>query len=38
VTLVATGAGFDLIRNGTTLDAPLRRGLAQDDIDLKGLF
>lgn len=38
VTLVATGAGFDLIRNGTTLDAPLRRGLAQDDIDLKELF
>lgn len=38
VTLVATAAGFDLIRNGTTLDAPLRRGLAQDDIDLKGLF
>lgn len=38
VTLVATGAGFDLIRNGTTLDLPARRGLAQDDIDLKGLF
>ena len=38
VTLVASTAGFDLIRNGTTLDAPLRRGLAQDDIDLKGLF
>lgn len=38
VTLVATGAGFDLIRNGTTLDAAQRRGLAQDDIDLKGLF
>jgi precorrin-3B synthase len=36
-TLVATAQGFDLIRNGTTLDAPLLRGLAQDDIDLKGL-
>lgn len=28
VTLVATAEGFDVIRNGSTRDAPIRRGLA----------
>lgn len=32
VTLVATAAGFDLVRNGTTRDAPVRRGLSRADI------
>ncbi|MBL8560655.1 MAG: precorrin-3B synthase [Gemmobacter sp.] len=38
VTLVATPAGFDLILNGTAQDAPGQRGLAAQDIDLKGLL
>lgn len=38
LTLVATASGFDLIRNGTPVDAPEWRGLSQDDIDLKGLL
>lgn len=37
LTLLATATGFDLIRGGTTLDAPAIRGLAADEIDLKGL-
>lgn len=37
ITLVATPAGFDLILNGTAQDAPCQRGLAAQDIDLKGL-
>ena len=32
VTLVATSDGFDLIRNGTTRDAPARRGVSRADI------
>jgi precorrin-3B synthase len=32
VTLVATGGGFDLIRNGTTRDAPTLGGLSRADI------
>lgn len=32
VTLVATADGFDLIRNGTTRDAPALRGLTRADI------
>lgn len=35
VTLVATAAGFDLIRNGAPGDAPTLRGLSGDAIDLK---
>ena len=38
VTLVATPAGFDLILNGTAQDASAQRGLAAQDIDLKGLL
>ncbi len=38
VTLVATPVGFDLILNGTAQDAPCQRGLAAQDIDLKGLL
>ncbi|MEZ5797557.1 MAG: hypothetical protein R3D63_08930 [Paracoccaceae bacterium] len=36
--LVATAGGFDLIRQGRAQDEPLRRGLAETDIDLKGLI
>lgn len=36
--LVATSAGFDLIRQGRAGDAPLRRGLAETELDLKGLI
>jgi precorrin-3B synthase len=32
VTLVATGAGFDLVRDGSTRDEPALRGLAGADI------
>jgi len=32
VTLVATGAGFDLVRDGSTRDEPALRGLAGTDI------
>ena len=32
ITLVATGAGFDLIRNGSTRDAPALQGLSGADI------
>jgi precorrin-3B synthase len=32
VTLVATADGFDIIRNGTTRDAPARRGVSRADI------
>ncbi|MCK1383144.1 precorrin-3B synthase [Bradyrhizobium sp. 21] len=32
ITLVATGAGFDLVRGGTTRDEPILRGLTRDDI------
>jgi precorrin-3B synthase len=32
VTLVATSAGFDLVRNGSTRDAPVLRGLTGADI------
>ena len=32
ITLVATGAGFDLVRGGSTRDAPILRGLNRDDI------
>ena len=32
ITLVATGDGFDLIRNGTTRDAPARRGITRATI------
>jgi precorrin-3B synthase len=32
VTLVATADGFDLVRNGTTRDAPALRGLARAAI------
>ena len=38
ITLVATAAGFDLIRNGTAAAQPDLRGLPADAIDLKGLF
>lgn len=38
ITLVATAAGFDLIRNGTAAAQPYLRGLPADAIDLKGLF
>lgn len=38
LTLVATEAGFDLIRDGRAQDTPERRGLAADDIDLRGDF
>ncbi len=38
VTLVATPAGFDLIRNGTAQGTPVRRGLSAADIRLEGLF
>lgn len=38
LTLVATPSGFDLIRGGTTLSHAERRGLAADEIDLKGLL
>ncbi|MBD3764587.1 MAG: precorrin-3B synthase [Rhodobacterales bacterium] len=38
VTLVATRAGFDLIRNGGAAEAPALRGLRAEAIDLKGLF
>jgi precorrin-3B synthase len=32
ITLVATGAGFDLVRGGSTRDEPILRGLNRDDI------
>ncbi|MDH6261974.1 precorrin-3B synthase [Bradyrhizobium sp. BR13661] len=32
ITLVATPAGFDLVRGGSTRDAPILRGLDRDDI------
>lgn len=32
ITLVATGAGFDLVRGGSTRDEPILRGLDHDDI------
>jgi precorrin-3B synthase len=32
ITLVATGAGFDLVRGGSTRDEPILRGLSRDDI------
>lgn len=32
ITLVATGAGYDLVSNGTTRDAPVRRGLSAADV------
>ncbi|QPF89417.1 precorrin-3B synthase [Bradyrhizobium commune] len=32
VTLVATSVGFDLVRNGSTRDEPILRGLSRDDI------
>ncbi|MCC8963569.1 precorrin-3B synthase [Bradyrhizobium sp. Pear76] len=32
VTLVASGEGFDLIRRGTTRDAPVVRGLTRSDL------
>jgi precorrin-3B synthase len=32
ITLVATGAGFDLVRGGSTRDEPILRGLDGDDI------
>ncbi|UVO26347.1 precorrin-3B synthase [Bradyrhizobium arachidis] len=32
ITLVATGAGYDLVSNGTTRDAPVLRGLSADSI------
>jgi precorrin-3B synthase len=32
ITLVATSAGFDLVRGGSTHDAPIMRGLDRDDI------
>lgn len=38
LTLVATDAGFDLIRDGRAQDTPERRGLAADDIDLREDF
>lgn len=38
LTLVATAQGFDVIRNGRASDAPQISALAEDRIDLKGLF
>jgi precorrin-3B synthase len=32
ITLVATGAGYDLIRSGATRDAPVLRGLSGASI------
>jgi precorrin-3B synthase len=32
ITLIATGAGFDLVRGGSTRDEPILRGLNRDDI------
>ena len=32
ITLVATAAGFDLVRDGSTRDEPVLRGLDRDDI------
>lgn len=32
ITLVATAAGFDLVRGGSTRDEPILRGLDRDDI------
>lgn len=32
ITLVATTAGFDLVRDGSTRDQPILRGLTRDDI------
>ncbi|MCP3443004.1 precorrin-3B synthase [Bradyrhizobium sp. CCGUVB14] len=32
ITLIATGAGFDLVRGGSTRDEPILRGLDRDDI------
>ncbi|WP_439393200.1 precorrin-3B synthase [Bradyrhizobium sp. PMVTL-01] len=32
ITLVATGAGFDLVRGGSTRDEPVLRGLNHEDI------
>jgi precorrin-3B synthase len=32
ITLVATGAGYDLVSHGTTRDAPVRRGLSAADL------
>ncbi|MDH2344470.1 precorrin-3B synthase [Bradyrhizobium sp. SSUT77] len=32
ITLVATSAGFDLVRGGSTRDEPILRGLNRDDI------
>lgn len=38
VTLVATAAGFDLIRNGSPTDVAMKRGLGADGLALGGLF
>lgn len=38
LTLVATGTGFDLIRNGHAFDPPEVRDLAPDALHLKGQF
>lgn len=38
VTLVATQAGFDLIRRGTTRDTPVKRGLAGADLTANPLL
>lgn len=38
ITLVATLAGFDLIRDGSPTDLAAQRGLAADAIDLRGQF
>lgn len=38
LTLLAMGAGFDLIRGGTARDLPERAGLTANDIVLKDLF
>lgn len=32
ITLIATGEGFDLVRNGSTRDAPVLRGLSSAGI------
>jgi len=32
ITLIATAEGFDLVRGGSTRDAPILRGLGRDDI------
>ena len=38
LTLVATGEGFDLIRDGRAFDTPYVRAMAPEAIDLKGQF